>query len=163
MDHATSPKAHWSIWKTFLIKKILCIPPICYNNNYITDFKEKAEIFNSFFAKQCSIVKNTSQRPTDSLKRTNNCLSTIPFTKDDIAKIIKNPDPNKAHGHDMISIHIIKICGVSILNPLELIFKICIESGKSPIAWKKANVVLVYKKQQTAKRKLSSNFVAAYF
>ena len=52
MDPATSPKAYWSILKTFLNnKKVPCIPPIYHNNNYITDFKEKAEIFNNFFAK----------------------------------------------------------------------------------------------------------------
>ena len=113
--------------------KIPCIPPIYHNNNYITDFKEKAEIFNNFSAKQCTIVNNTSPRPTDSLKRTNNCLSTISFTKDDIAKIIKNLDPNKAHGHDMISIRMLKTCGESVLKPLEPIFKLCIESGKFPI------------------------------
>ena len=89
MDHATSLKAYWSILKTFLNnKKIPCIPPI-YHNNYITDFKEKDETFNNFFAKQCTIVNNTSQLPTDSLKRKNNCLSTISFTKDDIVKIKK--------------------------------------------------------------------------
>ena len=53
---------------------------------------------------------------------------------------------NKAHGFDMISIHILKLCGESILKPLELIFKSCIESGKLPIEWKKANVVPVHKK-----------------
>ena len=91
MGPATSPKAYWSILKTFLNnKKIPCIPPIYHHNNYITDFKEKAEIFNNFFAKQCTTVNNISQLPTDSLKRTNNCLSTISFTKEDIAKIIKN-------------------------------------------------------------------------
>ena len=63
--------------------------PIYHNNNYIPDYKEKAEIFNNFFAKQCTIVNNTSKLPTDSLKRTNNFLSSISFTKDDIAKIIK--------------------------------------------------------------------------
>ena len=68
MDPATSPTTYWLILKAFLNnKKIPCIPPI-YHNNYITDFKEKAEIFNSFFANQCTIVKNTSQFPTDSLK-----------------------------------------------------------------------------------------------
>ena len=68
MDPATSPTTYWLILKAFLNnKKIPCIPPI-YHNNYITDFKDKAEIFNSFFAKQCTIVKNTSQFPTDSLK-----------------------------------------------------------------------------------------------
>ena len=136
MDPVTSPTTYWLMLKTFLNnKKIPFVPPI-YHNNYITDFKEKAEIFNSFFAKQCTIVKNTGQIPTDSLKRTNNCLSTVPFTKDDIVKIIKNRDPNKTHGHDMISICMLKICGESILNPLELIFKSCIESRKFSIEWK---------------------------
>ena len=87
-------------------------------NNYITDFKEKAKIFNDFLAKQCTLVNNISQLPTDSLKRTNNCLYTSSFTKDDIAKIIKNLDPYKAHGLDMISICMLKACGESILKPL---------------------------------------------
>ena len=41
----------------------------------------------------------------------------------------------------MISIRMIKICGESILKPLELLFKSCLENGKLPIEWKKANVV----------------------
>ena len=46
----------------------------------------------------------------------------------------------------MISIRRLKICGGSILKPLELIFKSCIESGNFRIEWKKANVVPVHKK-----------------
>ena len=46
----------------------------------------------------------------------------------------------------MISIRMIKICGESILKPLELIFKSCLENGKFPIEWKKANVVSVHKR-----------------
>ena len=89
-DPPTSPKAYESILKTFLNnKKIHCIPPIYHNNNYITDFKEKIQIFNNFFAKQRTLVENTNKLPTDSFKRTKN-LSAISFTKDDIAKIIKN-------------------------------------------------------------------------
>ena len=146
MDPTASMKAYWSILKTILNnKKIPCIPPIYHNNNYITDFKEKAQIFNNFFTKQCTLVENTSKLPIDAFKRRNN-LSTISFTKDDIAKIIKNVNPNKAHGFNMISIRMLKICGDSILKPLELIFKSCIESGKFPIEWKKANVVPVHKK-----------------
>ena len=124
MDPTIRPKTYWSILKIFLNhKKIPCIPPIYRNNNYITDFKEKAQIFNDFFAKQCTLVGNSSKLPTNSFKRTNNLLSTISFAKDDIAKIIKNLNPNKAHGFDMISIHMIKICSELILKPLELIFK----------------------------------------
>ena len=59
------------------------------------------------------------------------------FTKDDIAKIMKNLNPNKAHGFDMISICMLKICGDSILKPLELIFKSCNESGNFPSNGKK--------------------------
>ena len=153
MDPTTSPKAYWSILKTVLNnKKIPCIPPIYHNNNYITDFKEKAQIFNDFFAKQCTLVENTSKLPTDSFKRTNNLLSAISFTKDDIAKIIKNFNPNKAHGFDMISIRMLKICGESILKSLELTLKSCIESGKFPTEWKKANVFPV-QKEKTKKAK----------
>ena len=147
MDPTASPKAYWSILKTVLNnKKIPCIPPIYHNNNYITDFKEKAQIFNNFFAKQCALVENSSKLPIDSSKKTNNLLSTILFTKDDIANIIKNLNPNKVYGFDMISICILKIYGNSILKPIELIFKSCIESGKFLIEWKKANVVQIIKK-----------------
>ena len=140
MDPTISPKAYWSILKTFLNnKKIRCIPPIYHNKNYITDFKEKAKVFNDFFAKQCALVENSSKLPTNSFKRANNLLSTISFTKDDIAKIIKNLNLNKAHGFDMISIRMTKNCGESILKPFELIFKSCLDNGKFPIEWKKAS------------------------
>ena len=48
----------------------------------------------------------------------------------------------------MISIRMIKICGESILKPLELTFKLltCLENGKFPNEWKKANVVPVHKR-----------------
>ena len=49
---------------------------------------------------------------------------------------------------DMISIRMLKVCGVSILKPLELMFKSCIESGKFPIGWKKANIAPVHKKKK---------------
>ena len=43
-------KAYWSILKCFLNnKKITLIPPLFYKNCFITNFKEKAELFNSFF------------------------------------------------------------------------------------------------------------------
>ena len=65
-------------------------------------------MFSNFFGKQCTIVNSTSQLPTNSPKRTNNCRSTIPFAKDNIAKIIKNLHPIKANGHDMINIRMLR-------------------------------------------------------
>ena len=66
-------------------------------------------------------------------------LTTIDFSNNDILKIIRNLDPNKAHGHDMISIRMVKICDDSICKPLKLIFQSCLESGKFPSKLKTAN------------------------
>ena len=77
---------------------------------------------------------------------TDNRLSSVSFSQNDIAKIIQNLDPNKAHGHDNISIRMLKICGSSIYKPLEMIFKQCIETGVFPTEWKKANIVPIHKK-----------------
>ena len=68
------------------------------------------------------------------------------FEINDIEKIIKNLDPNKSHGHDMLSIPMLKLCDESIYKPLNLIFKSCLETGQFPSDWKKANVVPVFKK-----------------
>ena len=62
----TSTKTYWSILKTFLNnKKIPCIPPLFHENKFITDFKEKAELFNHFFVNQCSLLSNNSVLPTN--------------------------------------------------------------------------------------------------
>ena len=64
-DPSTSPKCYWTLLKTLLNgRKIPCIPPLFHDNKFITDFKEKSEIFNSFFAKQCSLIDNGSTLPS---------------------------------------------------------------------------------------------------
>ena len=153
-DNGKSSKAYWSILKSFLIgKKIPCVPPLFENNEYITDFKKKAELFNSFFANQCSLINNNSQLPRTLSHKTNERLYSIKITDDDILKIIAKLDPNKAHGHDKMSIRMINICSTCICKPLRLIFNHCIDSGIYPCEWKKANVVKIHKKgdKQTLK------------
>ena len=123
-----------------------CIPPLFNQNKYVTDFKKKAELFNCFFAKQCSIINNSSEPPSSIWKKTDKSISTVTFTSDDIATLIENLDPNKAHGHDMISIYMLKLCGKPICKPLDIIFQSCIKHGKFPAKWKKTNVFPVDKK-----------------
>ena len=143
----TGPKTYWSILKTFLNnKKIPCIPPLFHENKFITDFKEKAELFNHFFVNQCSLLSNNSALPTNLPQLTSKYLDSIHFSSSDIAKIISRLDPNKAHGHDMLSIQMIKLCGNSVCKPLSIIFKDCLSEGKFPHQWKKANVIPVHKK-----------------
>ena len=59
-------------------------------------------------------------------------------------------DPNKAHRYDMISIRMLKICGKSIIKPLLIIYKKCLEKGCFPSKLKKANVVPVHKKMTSS-------------
>ena len=124
INPSTSTKTYWSILKSFLNnKKIPCIPPLFHQNRYITKYKDKTELFNNFFANQCSLIKHSSVLSSVLFKRTENVISSIDFGSDDIAKIIQKLDPNKAHGHDMISIRMLKICDNSIYKPLQLIFR----------------------------------------
>ena len=133
-----SSKAYWSILKIFLnLKKISPIPPLFCYNCFITNFKGKAKLFNSSFADQCSLMSDASTLPSNFTLYTNNQLSTVTFSQDDIGKIIQNLKPNKAHGHDNISIQMLKICGSSIYGPLGLIFKEGLGTSLFPSNWKK--------------------------
>ena len=143
-----NPKFYWSILKSFLSnKKIPCIPPLIHNNQFVVDFKEKSELFNSFFAKQCTHIETGSSLPTQLLRRTNESLNTINFTEDDILNVIRKLDPSKAHGHDQISIRMVQICDKPICKLLHLIFSSCIDSGIFPTEWKMANVIPIHKRE----------------
>ena len=105
MDPMTSAKTYWSILKSLLNnKKIPCIPPLFHQNKYVTDFKKKVELINCFFAKQCSIINNSSELLSNICKKTYKSISTVTFTSDDIATLIQNLGPNRAHGHDILSV-----------------------------------------------------------
>ena len=117
-----------------------------HNNKYIVDSKEKSEIFNTLLPEQCSLIPNKSVLPSELPLLTENSLANCHFSKNDILQIIRNLDSNKAHGHNMISIRTLKLCGDSICKPLEITFKTCLRNGRFPLEWKKGNVVPSYKK-----------------
>ena len=117
-----------------------------HENKFVTNFLEKAEPFNSFFSKQCSLINNGSTLPTHMQHLTNNHLSSITFSQDDIAKIISNLDSGKVHGHDNISIRMLKMCGSAMYKPLAIIFKQCVDTGIFPSECKKGNIVPIHKK-----------------
>ena len=91
-------------------------------------------------------VDNDSSIPPNITFATEQKLSPLEFCTDDIVKIIKSLDPNKAHGHDEISIRMIKLCATSISKPLSILFINCFKNQCFPNEWKKANIVPVYKK-----------------
>ena len=90
MEPSTSLKTYWSVLKSFHNnKKIPCIPPIFHKNRFVINFKEKAELFNSFFAKQCSIIGNGSEISSLLHPKADKSLSNITFTEKDIEKVMQ--------------------------------------------------------------------------
>ena len=79
-------------------------------------------------AKQCSIIGNGSYILSFPHPKTDKSLSDIMFTKKDIEKVIQNLDSNNCHGHDMMSIRMLTICGKSIIKPILIIYKKCNEN-----------------------------------
>ena len=90
-------KTCWSIINKFLSnKKIPIIPPILVNGELVSDFKQKANIFNNHFASLCAHIKNGSKLPSFSYK-TEKRLRSFDTKDDDILLTIKNLNMNKAH------------------------------------------------------------------
>ena len=101
---------------------------------FVTDFKEKANLFIAiYFCKQCTPVANDSTLPTLH-EISNETLSSLEVIASDFGKIIKALKVNKAHGHDEISIRMLKVCKSAITEPLYLIFKNCLSSNTFPDA-----------------------------
>ena len=139
------------VFRSFLMKlwnyKVLNPAwPILIKNKPISNFKEKANHFNSFFASQCTPVSNNSTLPLVTSPVTNASLSSISSNDQDILKIIHSLNINKAHGYDDISITLLKICDSSILKPLPIIFKNCLQSGSFPNNWEIQMFYLFIKK-----------------
>ena len=118
----TSSKTYWSIMKTFVNgKKIPIIPPLLVNNNHII-------------------------LPTNQIFYIQNRLTDFDMDFGKILQLINRLNSHKAHGHDRISIQMVKLCNVTITKSLSIIYKNCLQQGVFPKEWKKGNIIPVHKK-----------------
>ena len=128
-------------------KKVPFIPPLPINNTLVTDFKNKANIFNTFFESQCVPLKNDSNIQILRIKQTflirslasqcvplnndsnipccqrymtNTKMSSIKSENKDIINVIKALDRCRAHGYDDISIRMLKICDSVVVKSLTI-------------------------------------------
>ena len=101
---------------SFNNKKPLPIPPLLHENKFVTDFKEKVELLNSHFATHCSLINSSSKLQYHIKYLTGDRLPYSSFSHNEIAKLIQNLHPNKAYGHDNISMRMVKVCGRSVYN-----------------------------------------------
>ena len=100
------------------------ILPILIENKLETDLFKKTNYLNKFFAPKCALLSNSSSLPSSHDLETEARLTSINFSDNDILKIIRSLDLNKAHAHGDIFVRMVKICGDSIKKPLSIILSI---------------------------------------
>ena len=108
----------------------------------MTNFKDKANLFNDFFSKHCHPIPNNSSVPSIQTFETSSRPSTVDIDITEILKLI----PLTKHTRDSISNRMLKLCGSSIIKLFSLLFSNCFEDWVFPDNWKKANVIPVHKK-----------------
>ena len=121
----------------------------------VTNFQQKAQIFNDYFAEQCKINDNGSLLP-ECISKTNASISQINITTNQIIDIIQKHSTKKSHGCDDISVTMLQLCPTEVAVPLQFIFQKCVLTGAFPDSWKCANVVPIHKKNS---RQLKSNYI----
>ena len=95
---------------------------------------------------QYTPINNSSVLPPLEYK-TNGRLAAVNIKEDDIYLILKNLNPEKAHGWDNISITMIQLCGKAIVEPLPILFLSFLEESVYPDDWKKSIGVIFSKKK----------------
>ena len=140
-------KTYCSILNTFYNdKKPPLIPPLLVDDKHVTDIKTKTNIFNEYFAEQCTLLKNSSVLPINQTLLTQSRFTSLDFNEEEILKIIRALNINKAHGHDDISVRMIKICDKSLLKALIILFQNSAKLSYFSDIWKRSNIIPVHKK-----------------
>ena len=96
------------------------IPPLLVNNEFVTDFLAKANLFHDFFREQRRPITNDSSLPNNQNIETVTGLSDFNVDTDAIITLIRSLNPNKAQNCNGISIHL--LCTTSISKPLHILF-----------------------------------------
>ena len=114
------------------------------DKKFVTDIRTKANIFNNFFAEQCTPLKNRSLLPSSQEFLTQERLYSLDFSNDEILMSIRSLNVHKAHRH--ISVRMIKICDKSLVKTLIILFQNSIKSSHYTDIWKMSNIIPVHKK-----------------
>ena len=82
MDSSRNPKAYCSLLKAFLNNtKIPCIHPLFHNNKFISNFRDKTELFYNYFSQQCTLIANSRQITATLNMKTTKTHSSIPVIR----------------------------------------------------------------------------------
>ena len=162
LSNTKNPRKTWNIVKEIAgdVKKSIKYPnhiKIPHNNKVVSNDSEIAEEFNKYFASVGpSLAKNI---PQNTLKITTNYYTKSMYLEEvnpeEINNYISSLDANKTTGPDNISSKCLKNINYLVCDILCLIINNCFDKGICPNAFKKADIVPLYK---NGDRKIVNNY-----
>ena len=146
-----SPKKFWSFIKSLKIDS-MGIPTLKRNGRLESDNRCKAEILNDQFK---SVFTTENDNPPQEAEPTIPSMPDITINLEDVTKLLKNLNPNKASGPDGISPRILQLAADELAPALCVIFQKSLDTGEIPKTWLQANISPIFKKGD---RTLASNY-----
>ena len=146
-NETTGSKKWWKIVNSFIKKKGFCgteIPPIVDGNTVIYTNVEKANTFVKFFQNQSIIEGNDD--PLPDVPSAHSSLAEIQLTDVIVKKVLKDLNPSKAVGPDLIHNKILTVSSPVISAALTSLFNRSLLEGRFPCQWKIAHVTPIHKK-----------------
>ena len=144
INHSRKTKCWWKTVKHFLKRNHTeAIPSLLHDDKHISDNTAKAEIFNS----QCNIDTSDATVP-DFYDRPNFRLDSLNVSEQEVLDTLLSLDTTKATGPDNISTKLLKEAAPIIAPSLTRLFNVSLVTESYPSAWKRANVLPLYKKGQ---------------
>ncbi|CAM4583755.1 unnamed protein product [Lepidochelys olivacea] len=119
-------------------------PLLNKGGNLVTEDVEKANVLYAFFA---SVFTNKVSSQATALGSTAWGGGDQPSVEKEVARdYLEKLDEHKSMGPDVLHPRVLKELADAIAEPLAIIFENSWRSGEVPDDWKKANVVLIFKK-----------------
>jgi hypothetical protein len=152
---ASNPRKWWQLSKRLWNKQSMSIPALARNGNIISDDHAKAKAFNDYFIECSTLDDSAASLPTNYNMLTQNKLENLETRVGDVQKCLSQMDTTKAFGPDRVSPRLLKEGANQLAPVLCRLFNISLSTSKFPKAWKLANVIPLYKKND---RTLISNY-----
>jgi hypothetical protein len=120
--------------------------PLLDGNRIVTDNFDRANLFNKFFVSQSELDDSEAQLPDGNINP-RVLIEQKVIQPEDVYEVLVNLDITKSTGPDGISNQLLREAAVPISEPLSHLFNYSLSTGYFPEAWKTANVVPIYKKE----------------
>lgn len=145
-ENLNDPRKFWKVINSLSMSKCpQTLPSYVLNDSVpVYDKKELMNCFNNHFVSSCFVydsVGSFSDRPSADPP----IYNFVPFSVLEVHKALKNIDPRKSLGPDMIDPYFLKTAADFVAEPLTFLFNLTVETNEIPSAWKSAFVLPVFK------------------